>query len=158
MASLRRILLALLVILALPAVVALVMTFREPGDLWATTRVFPGCPTRPSCVSSMATDAAHRVPPLAYRGDAAAARTELENVIRALPLTSIERATPDYLHVVFRTPTMRFRDDVELLIEPAGIIHVRSISRFGYHDQGVNGERVELLRERTAHIARAKRD
>jgi uncharacterized protein (DUF1499 family) len=53
---------------------------------------------------------------------------------------------------------MRFRDDVELLIEPGGVIQVRSISRFGYHDQGVNGQRVETLREKTAHLARQRRD
>jgi uncharacterized protein (DUF1499 family) len=48
---------------------------------------------------------------------------------------------------VFQTPTMRFHDDVELLVQAGGVIQVRSISRFGYGDHGVNRARVERIRE-----------
>lgn len=122
-------------------------TFRLPDDLWVSTQKFPGCPQRPSCVSSMSQDEVHKVEPLRYPGDAAAARKKLEQVIRQMPLTRIEHATPEYLHVVFQTPTMRFHDDVELLVQAGGVIQVRSISRYGYGDRGVNRARVERVRE-----------
>ena len=122
-------------------------TFQVPDDLWIITQKFPGCPSRPSCVSSVAQDDVHKVEPLRYAGDAAAARQKLEQVIRRMQLTRIEHATPEYLHVVFQTPTMHFHDDVELLVQAGGLIQVRSISRFGYGDRGVNRARVEAIRE-----------
>jgi uncharacterized protein (DUF1499 family) len=127
--------------------VGLFETFRVPDDLWIATRQFPACPSRPSCVSSVATSETHKIEPLRYAGDAAPARQKLEQVIRAMPLTSIESTTPEYLHAVFQTPAMRFHDDVELLVQPGGVIQVRSISRFGYGDHGVNRARVERIRE-----------
>ncbi len=63
-----------------------------------------------------------------------------------MPSNAILRATPEYLHVLFLTPVMRFHDDVELLIQPGGVIQVRSMSRFGYGDHGVNRARVEAIR------------
>lgn len=130
------------------AVVALGLfaTFRTPGHLYAATGVFTDCPARPSCVSSKATDEVHAIAPLTYTGDPAAARARLEALLRAQPLVTIEHSTPDYVHALFRTPTVRFRDDVEFLVEPGGTIQVRSISRFGYRDRGVNRARVEMLR------------
>ena len=122
-------------------------TYQVPDDLWVSTQKFPICPPRPSCVSSMAQDEVHKIEPLRYTGDGGSARLKLEQVIRQMPLTRIERATPEYLHVVFQTPTMRFHDDVELLVQAGGLIQVRSISRFGYGDHGVNRARVERIRE-----------
>ena len=122
-------------------------TFQVPDDLWVGTQKFPGCPQRPSCVSSIAQDDVHKIEPLRYAGDAASARQKLERVIRQMPLTRIEHATPEYLHAVFQTPTMHFHDDVELLVQAGGVIQVRSISRFGYGDHGVNRARVERIRE-----------
>ena len=127
-------------------------TFQVPDDLWVGTQVFPGCPPRPSCVSSVARDEIHKVQALRYAGEAGAARQKLEQVIRQMQLTRIDHATPEYLHVVFQTPTMRFHDDVELLVQPGGLIQVRSISRFGYGDRGVNRARVERIREAFAKL------
>ncbi|HUP91860.1 MAG TPA: DUF1499 domain-containing protein [Solimonas sp.] len=121
-------------------------TFHVPGHLWIKTRTFADCPARPSCVSSAAADEVHRIEPLAYAGDLAAARTRMEALLRAMPRVTIEDATPEYLHAVFQTEKMHFHDDVELLFEPGGKIQVRSISRFGYRDHGVNRARVEELR------------
>ncbi|HJY76262.1 MAG TPA: DUF1499 domain-containing protein [Burkholderiales bacterium] len=122
-------------------------TFQAPDDLWIITQKFPACPHRPSCVSSVAQDEVHKVEPLRYTGDAAAARQKLEQVIRQMQLARIEHATSEYLHVVFQTPTMHFHDDVELLVQAGGLIQVRSISRFGYGDRGVNRARVEAIRQ-----------
>jgi uncharacterized protein (DUF1499 family) len=143
-------LLGVLGLLVLVVALGFYKTFQLPADLWAGTQKFPSCPQRPSCVSSVAQDEVHKVEPLRYRGDAASARQKLEQVIRQMQLARIERATAEYLHVVFQTPTMHFHDDVELLVQAGGVIQVRSISRFGYGDQGVNRARVERIREALA--------
>jgi uncharacterized protein (DUF1499 family) len=144
---------ALLSVLSLLVVVVafgFYKTYQVPDDLWVSTKKFPACPQRPSCVSSIAQDEVHKIEPLRYPGDAGAARLTLEQVIGQMQLARIEHATPEYVHAVFQTPTMRFHDDVELLVQAGGVIQVRSISRFGYGDHGVNRARVERIREALA--------
>ena len=54
---------------------------------------------------------------------------------------------PGYLYAEFRSKLMGFVDDVEFLADPVkGVVHVRSASRLGRRDFGVNRERVEQLR------------
>jgi len=56
-----------------------------------------------------------------------------------------------YLHAEFRSALFGFVDHVELrLDEAANRIDVRSASRTGYYDFGVNRRRVEEIRERFA--------
>ncbi len=56
--------------------------------------------------------------------------------------------TADYLHALCRSRG-GFIDDVEFRLSPdEGVIHVRSASRSGLHDLGVNRRRVERLRRR----------
>ena len=61
--------------------------------------------------------------------------------------STLIRAESNYLYAEFRTPLMRYVDDVELYYdERAGLVHVRSASRLGRRDFGVNRKRVEELR------------
>ncbi len=136
-----------LLLLAVAAiVVGVVQTLRTPAHLYAKTGTFAGCPTRPSCVSSIAEDDEHRVAELGYAGDALTALSMLREVVERMG-GRIEHESAGYLHAVFTTPKMRYRDDLELLVLPEGKIEVRSISRFGYRDFGVNRTRVEQLRQ-----------
>jgi uncharacterized protein (DUF1499 family) len=106
------------------------------------------CPASPNCVSSDAADATHRVEPFDLVGEPQAAWQVLQDTVRAFPRTAIMTVTPDYLHAEFRSFLFRFVDDVEFHLRPAeGIIAVRSASRVGYSDLGVNRERVENLRQ-----------
>ena len=63
-------------------------------------------------------------------------------------------ATETYLHAVCRTRLLGFRDDLEFRHSPAeGVVHVRSASRVGVYDFGVNRRRVERVRKglRSSH-------
>ena len=54
-----------------------------------------------------------------------------------------------YWHVEFTTQLFRFIDDVEFYFdESQSLIHLRSASRQGYWDLGVNRRRVENIRSR----------
>lgn len=141
-----KILAIMVLVLALIVVsVGVVQTLRTPEHLYAKAGSFAGCPARPSCVSSLAQDDEHRVAALGYAGDALTALAMLREVVERMG-GRIEHESAGYLHAVFTTPTMRYRDDLELLVLPEGKIEVRSISRFGYRDFGVNRDRVEQLR------------
>lgn len=58
-----------------------------------------------------------------------------------------------YLHYVFKTSLLGFKDDVEFYANPGTQqVDVRSASRVGYWDLGTNRRRVEALRQRYLQI------
>ena len=66
---------------------------------------------------------------------------------KACARATVIRQEGNYLYAEFRSKLMRFVDDVEFLYdEKAGLLHVRSASRLGRRDFGVNRARVEALR------------
>ena len=117
--------------------------WRRPGNLGVHDGRFAACRRTPNCVSSQAdpSDTEHYIAPLAFAGSIAELRAALE----ALPLVTIVREERDYLYAEFRTPILRFVDDVEFLRE-GSVLHVRSASRLGRRDFKANRNRVEQLR------------
>lgn len=106
------------------------------------------CPNSPNCVSSQSENKEHSIAPLKFIGDASVTRQGLLKVIKSLPRTHLISETEQYLHFTFTSLVFRFVDDVEFFIdEHAAQIHVRSASRVGYSDLGVNRKRVEHIRQ-----------
>jgi uncharacterized protein (DUF1499 family) len=100
-------------------------------------------------VSSEAGDSAHHVDALRLRGEAAAAWQKLVQDVGEQPRTRIVTRRDDYLHAECSSPLLGFVDDLELQLIPAnGSVAVRSASRLGYSDLGVNRKRVDDLRSR----------
>jgi uncharacterized protein (DUF1499 family) len=88
-----------------------------------------------------------RIAPIAYTGDGAAALARIAAIVRDMPGARILRSEPDYLHVQFETRWLKFVDDAEFLVAPAdAVIHLRSASRIGQRDLGVNRARMEHIR------------
>ena len=81
------------------------------------------CPDRPNCVSSEATDDAHRVAALDFAGDPAAALRRLDQVIAGQDGASIVTRRDGYLHAEFTTRLLGFVDDFEARLDAAaGVI------------------------------------
>ena len=88
----------------------------------------------------------HRVAPFAACGDPADTLRRLADIVRSMPRTEIVTATDTCLHAICRTRA-GFRDDLEFRYSPDhGVVHVRSASRVGIYDFGVNRRRVERVR------------
>lgn len=105
------------------------------------------CPGKPNCVSSDAENPARRIHPLVLDAPPAAAWQAASAAVATLPRTRILTHTDDYLHAECRSRLFRFVDDLELQLRTGeGQIAVRSSSRLGYYDFGVNRRRVEKLR------------
>lgn len=105
------------------------------------------CPGSPNCVCSQDTDTGHSIAPLKLSDDAASSWKRLQQVIAGRPRARIVSVDERYLHVEMTSAFFRFVDDVEFLLDPAaGVIHVRSASRLGYSDLGVNRKRIEGIR------------
>lgn len=147
----------LTVLVALPLVAGQLgwLGGRTPADLGVRDGRLKAPSVHPNSVSSQAdlhagtgarVDYA-RIAPLAGDGDLAATMARLRTVIAAMPGARIVEARPDYLYVQFETRWLRFVDDAEFWAAPAeGVIHVRSASRLGRNDYGVNRERIEQIR------------
>jgi len=104
------------------------------------------CLDGPHCVSSQATDPDRHIEPLTYTGPAAVAEQALLAELEALPRTRVVTHEAGYVHAEVTSAIMRYVDDVEFLFVTDQRIDVRSSSRIGYYDFGVNRERVDALR------------
>jgi len=130
----------------LAAILSIMSTTLPAGE--ATTRTLTPCPASPNCVSSQASDAEHFTEPLRFTGDATLAWNRLKSALGKESRLSIVEDTGSYLHAEAVSLVFRFVDDIEFILDPdAGVIQVRSASRTGYSDLGVNRRRVEHLRE-----------
>ncbi len=117
----------------------------------------PPCPGSPNCVSSApGTDTEHVVEPLRYTGTAKEAKVQLLGIIQTMPRTRILRNDSHYLHAECTSLLFRFVDDLEFWFDTeAPRIDVRSASRVGRSDFGVNRKRVEEIRIKFAKATRA---
>jgi uncharacterized protein (DUF1499 family) len=75
----------------------------------------------------------------------------LRAIVEDMPGASVVLSNRDYLRAQFTTRWMGFVDDAEFWFDPqAGVVQVRSASRLGRRDFGVNRERIEAIRAQLA--------
>ena len=107
------------------------------------------CSHKPNCVcSEHKDDIRHYVDPIIIPENIASDTvTVLKNVIRDMG-GSIQTESDNYLASTFSSAIFGFVDDLEIRIDSSRkVIHVRSASRVGYGDSGVNKKRTELLKK-----------
>lgn len=106
------------------------------------------CPQSPNCVSSQKWNAGGRVAPIPIEGGPEETLDRFAALIEADPRAEVVERQRIYLRAEYRSALLRFIDDLELLVdEEGGVVHVRSASRLGWSDGGVNRRRVEALRQ-----------
>ena len=113
------------------------------------------CPGTPNCVSSQERNLQHRIHPIDFEGSLELAKENLYRVINSMRGTRIIKKDVVYWHVEFTTQMLRFIDDVEFYFDGSqSLIHVRSASRRGYWDLGVNRRRVETIRSKFGELTK----
>ncbi|MGI1670858.1 MAG: DUF1499 domain-containing protein [Neptuniibacter sp.] len=114
------------------------------------------CPSSPNCVSSQAEDNAHFIEPIKASGSLAQVKKTLMNVLLHSVRATVTQTEGNYIRAEFFSLIFRFVDDVEFLIVEQGpdeiLVHVRSASRVGYSDFGVNRKRIEKIRSRFSEL------
>ena len=124
-------------------------TGKRPANLGITNGTLSACPSSPNCVSSQSTDESHYIAPIRYNGTLTQARNAIISVINSMDRTRIVTNKRNYLHAEFTSALFRFVDDVEFYFDDGEkIVHLKSASRVGYSDFGVNRERIETIRTR----------
>jgi len=123
---------------------ALLSHWRTPS-LGGPEAGLMACPSQPNCVNSLTGEDRRAVAPFAYQGQADQAWDRLRLLVQSVGGV-VQQETEGYLWATFRSPVWRFVDDLELYLDQKNkLIHVRSASRVGYSDLGVNAKRVARL-------------
>jgi len=107
------------------------------------------CPGKPNCVSSeKASDSGHYIAPISLP------RQRTDDVLLVLKGVigkmggSIAIEGDGYLAATFSSAIFGFVDDLEIRVDTnKNIIHMRSASRMGHGDMGVNRKRTKLLKQ-----------
>lgn len=140
-------LLLLLVILVFATRGVLMMFALRPDSLGTSEGRLAGCPKSPNCVSTEATDAEHFIKPLQFEGAEDDAIDRLIAVATKMRGTTLILRKGGYLHFECRSRLLGFVDDLEFFVEPGRQqIQIRSASRVGYSDLGVNRTRIKKIR------------
>ena len=120
----------------------------RPTDIGVHDGRLKPAPSTPNCVNSQSKEGYSIIAPLAYSGDGKIALARLRTLVTAMPAAKVIEFRGDYIYAEFSSKWMGFVDDVEFYLdEKAEVIHVRSASRLGRGDFGVNRQRVEAIRE-----------
>jgi len=87
------------------------------------------------------------IAPLALKGDGPATLARIKAIVEGMEGAKMVKSEPGYLYAQFTTKLMKYVDDVEFWFDPAAnAIQVRSASRVGRGDMGVNRKRIEAVR------------
>lgn len=125
----------------------------RPTNLGVNVDQLIPCPETANCVSSQSVDSTHNIKPLTYNSSSQEAFANLKAAIATFDRAKIIKETNNYIYAEFTLPIVRFVDDVEFVLdENAKLINVRSASRLGESDLGVNRQRVETIRTKFTQL------
>ena len=110
------------------------------------------CPDTPNCVSSLATDEQHFIEPILVSANPEQTRDIILKSLDEFSRVKVIEAQANYIHAEFTSKIFRFVDDVEFYFpaSESGVVRIdiRSASRVGSSDLGVNRKRMEAIREK----------
>ncbi|MBF4335774.1 DUF1499 domain-containing protein [Vibrio anguillarum] len=120
------------------------LTACSQGVTTMTDRTATPCGNKPNCVSTQDERNAFSLSPFILK--TGVSLDKIEAVALSIPRSKTAVKEDNYLRIECTSRIWRFVDDLELKIEN-GRLMVRSESRMGYSDMGVNRKRAETLRE-----------
>lgn len=107
------------------------------------------CPNSPNCVSSQSHISKHRVEPFVYSSSKEESFKKLKEILQNNNRITIISESENYIYAECKTAFFKFIDDLEFYFDDENkLIHIRSASRIGYSDLGVNRRRVEDIRKK----------
>lgn len=119
----------------------------RPATLGIKDGKFAPCPSTPNCVSSDGADSQHSIAAFQLAVPPVEAWRALRAALESVPRIHMVTVTDEYVHAECSSAFFGFVDDLELHLRASqNIIAVRSASRLGHSDFGVNRRRVESLR------------
>jgi uncharacterized protein (DUF1499 family) len=119
-----------------------------PKNLGVNNGKLSKMPNKPNAVSSQTNEKDKQIEAMEFKVNLAASKERIIKAIETYGNAKIITNENNYIYAVFTTGKMKYHDDVEFYFdESEKLIHVRSASRIGYSDMGLNRERYNKLRE-----------
>ena len=107
------------------------------------------CPETPNCLSShYPADKDHYIEPIAYKMEKLQAKKLITGILKKSPSAKIINEDDNYVYAEYTSAVFKFVDDVEFNFSQNNVIHIRSASRLGKKDFGVNSKRLEEIKFR----------
>lgn len=118
-----------------------VFNLKTPSNLGLTGDKLMPIPKSPNAVSSQTDQRDKYVQPLTIYGSVQGSQDKIVTILIEMGCKIITRSKV-YIHATHDSNIFHFRDDLEFFFnEPKGLIEIRSASRVGYSDLGVNRDR-----------------
>ncbi len=149
----KKILLGIVILIAMAVIyftgslIKLGMDSRKGNASGFTDAKLTHCPESPNCLNSeYADDTSHYTAPIDISGmSTEEVTTAATAIITNMGGTGIT-TNDNYIAATFSSNLFGFVDDLELRIDHPRL-HIRSASRVGYGDMGVNAERVDAFKQ-----------
>lgn len=118
-----------------------------PDNLGVNNGRLAKLPFAPRGVSTQTNDIKKKIEPIKMKSKVDTSINKIKGIIKKYPNSVIVQESNDYLHVVFHTETMKYKDDVEFYFNSTkNIIECRSVARVGYFDFNVNRKRYNEIK------------
>jgi len=106
------------------------------------------CTGGPHCVTTRTQNSDRKIQPFLFNGTSEDFKKIAVSTIESMPHSHIVRAEQNYIYAEYTSAIMRFVDDFEVYWDPqTKMVDMRSSSRIGYNDLGVNQKRTEKFQQ-----------
>lgn len=141
-----RLVALILILLLVGSVFMMIENYKDPSNVGIHNGKLSELKKSDNGVSSQTVQEEKYVEPLVFYGDLDQTKKTLIEAFDECGTYEIKINTDNYMHVIFISGKMKFRDDLEILIDTENnLIHYRSESRIGYSDMGVNLDRYNKI-------------
>ncbi len=125
------------------------LSYCQMNALGVKDGKFVSCNGKWNCVITQTVDGQKpNAQPMHYTGSKKEARALLKKIILSFARTKIITENEDYIYATFESGFWHFIDDVEFYFpNNANTIQMRSASRVGKYDFGVNKRRLKRIRK-----------
>ncbi len=110
-------------------------------------KLLPPCQEIPNCLTSETIESKHYIRPFKVKGEYGKAWSSLKNSLNQQSRVVITHESADNIHAEVTSLIFKFVDDIDFCLDKENnAIHVRTASRTGHIDFGINHRRIESLR------------
>jgi uncharacterized protein (DUF1499 family) len=121
------------------------------SNSFAENKTAKPCPDSPNCVSSLANDS-RAIEPFTLIVDPLEGWQKIISTLSKMERVKVIHSSEETVHAEATSLIFRFVDDIDLAFnKEEKRIDIRSASRIGYSDFGINRKRLEELRARLQH-------
>ncbi|WP_394182181.1 DUF1499 domain-containing protein [Marinomonas posidonica] len=137
----------LIVVLLAGFFVYVKMNNQMPEGLGVTNGQLKLCFSSPNCISTQAdqSDEVHFAEPLVYSGNRQDVQLRIEAYMLRQGAKLVDHSL-GYAHFEVESDIVGYIDDIEFYLPKSdSVVHIRSASRVGYSDFGINRDRVRQI-------------